>query len=49
MADLLLAAFVALLVLAAMHIPRLGDAIGRAVRGRDAPQGPGGGSAGQRD
>ncbi len=47
MTDLLLTAFVALLVFAAMHIPRLGDAIGRALRGRDAP-GPGGGAPRER-
>jgi Sec-independent protein translocase protein TatA len=45
MTDLLVAAFVALLVLGGMHIPRLGDAVGRALRNRRALQSPGSGGA----
>jgi sec-independent protein translocase protein TatA len=41
MAELAMTAFVVLLILGAMNIPALGDAIGRRVRGpRGAPDRP---------
>lgn len=35
MTDLVVALFVAVLVLAALYVPRWGDAIGRRIRGGD--------------
>ncbi len=40
MTDLVVALFVAILVLAALYVPRWGDAIGRRFRRGDAAQRP---------
>ncbi len=40
MTDLAVALFVAILVLAALYVPRWGDAIGRRLRGSGAPERP---------
>ncbi len=41
MTDLLVALFVAILVVAALNVPRWGDAIGRRVRGDRSGRGDG--------
>ncbi len=51
MTDLVVALFVAILVVAALNVPRWGDALGRRIRGDraedvDRGDGPGGGEGG---
>ncbi len=48
MTDLVVALFVAILVVAALNVPRWGDAIGRRIRGDAVDRGdrPGGGEGG---
>ncbi len=42
MTDLAVALFVAILVLAALYVPRLGDALGRRLRGGEPAERRGG-------